>query len=110
MPRTELPRDFIVIARPGIGVFDQQGDRRAGAAPFEHARKDLHIVGLAPLRCVPTAPGRPPLQFGLDLAGLDFQPWRAAVNDAANGRAVAFTEGRDPEQFSNRVMRHFFLP
>ena len=110
VPRTELPRDVIVIARPGIGVFDQQGDRGAGAAPFEHARKDLHIVRLAPLRCVPTAPGRPSLQFGLDLAGFDFQPRRATVNDAANGRAVAFTEGRDPKQSSKRVMRHFFLP
>ena len=47
--RTEAVLDLLVVARALIGVLDQQPDRRAGGASFEHAREDAHLIGLAPL-------------------------------------------------------------
>src|SRR3546814_12135274 len=42
--------DLRIILRALIDILDHQADRGAGGAPFEHAREDAHLIGLAALR------------------------------------------------------------
>ena len=84
----------------------EQADRRAGRASFEHARQDAHLVGLLALAGVPRSAGAPPLQLRLDVLLRQLQPRRAAVDDAAERRPVAFAEGRDGEELAEGVAGH----
>ncbi len=47
-----------------------------------------------------------PVELGLDLRRLERDQRRAAVDDAAEGRAVALAEGGDAEEVTEAVMRH----
>jgi hypothetical protein len=62
--RAELLGDVAVVLAALVGVADQQRDRRAGGDALVHAGEDLDLVGLAPLRGVPRAPGGAALEVG----------------------------------------------
>jgi hypothetical protein len=49
MARPEGVGDVAVVLAARILVADQQRDRGAGGQPLEHAREDLHAVGLLTL-------------------------------------------------------------
>ena len=51
-------------------------------------------------------PGPAAVEFGLDVGGLERDARRAAVDDAADSRAVALAEGRDAEEMAEAVVRH----
>lgn len=88
--------DLAVILGALVGVFDQHGDRRAGgrhrlAIGVEHdAGQHLHQIVLAPLRHEAGLSGLALVEPDLQVLELEAEPRRAAVDDAAERRTVAF--------------------
>src|SRR5690606_22741489 len=103
VPGPELLRDGGVILAAGIGVADQQGDRRAGGAALVDAAEDVHLVGLAPLRGVAAAAGGAPGQVVGEVVRRQLDARRAAIHHAADGRPVALAEGGDAQQAAEAV-------
>ena len=64
------------------------------------------LVGFAPLGGEPRLAGTAAIELDLDFRLGDRDQRRAAVNDAADRRPVAFAPGGDPEQMADRVVRH----
>ena len=89
--------DVAVVLAALVGVADQQGNRRAGGLALVHAREDLDRVGLVALRDVAAGARAAPVQVSLDIGLGEGHAGRAAVNHAANGRAVGFTKVGDCE-------------
>ena len=100
---TERVGDVRVVLAARVLVADQQRDRRAGRAAFEHAGEDLHRVRLAPLRDVPRRAGPAAIELALDVGFGERQSRRTAVDDAADRRPVRFAERGDAEQRAERV-------
>ena len=98
--------DLLVVARALIFVLDQQTDRRAGRAAFEHARQDAHLIRLLALAGVARRAGAPAFEVRLDVLLRQLHARRTAVDDAAKRRPVAFAEGRDREQSAEGVAGH----
>ena len=98
--------DVRIILRPLVLIVDKQADRRPGGAPLERAGENAHLVGFAALGGETAGAGAPLVEPRLDVGFGQRQPWRAAVDDRADGRAVAFTPGGEPEQPSERVEAH----
>src|SRR5690606_8890504 len=95
-----------VVLAARIGVADQQPDGRAGGHAFEHAREDLHRVGLAALGDMARSARAAPVEFGLDVGLGQRHSRRAAVNHGADGRAVRFAEIGDTKQGTEGVSGH----
>ncbi len=89
--------DVAVVLAALVGVADQQGNRRAGGLALVDAGKNFDRIGLAPLRDVPTGAGAATVEVGLDIGLGKRHAGRAAVDHAANGRAVGFTKIGDCE-------------
>ena len=87
--RAEHVLDLRVVLAARVDVADEKRDRRAGGAAFEHAGEDLDGVLFAPLRHVARGAGLAPVELGLDVGFGELQSRRAAVDDAADRRAVA---------------------
>ena len=104
--RAEAILELLVVARARIGVLDQQADRRAGGAPFEHAREDAHRIALATLADEVRSAGAAPIDIALQIRLAERQPRRTAVDDAAERRAVAFAKAGDREQPADGIARH----
>ncbi len=92
MPGPEAILDLLVIARARIGVLDQQANGRAGGATFEHPGDEAHRILLATLADKLRRPGAPPVHIALQVSLGQFQSRRTAVNNAAEGRAMAFAQ------------------
>src|SRR4051812_19803018 len=103
---TERVDEIVVILRTRVAVADQQCDRRAGRFSLEHPGQDLDLVGLVTLRGVAALAGRTTIEIATEFFGRDRKPRWTAVDDAADRRAMAFAEGRDGEEFSERVAGH----
>src|SRR5690606_29548853 len=102
----EGARDLAVVLAALVGVADQQADRRAGGLALVHAAQDLHRVGLVALGDELAGAGAAAVQVALDVGLTERHAGRAAVDDAADGRAVGFAEVGDPEQGAEGVAAH----
>ena len=97
-------RDLTIVFGSRIGVFDQQTDRRAGGAIFKYTGKDFHPVFLAALGYMARGARFARIKIWLDdLFGQQIAR-RAAIDDAANGRAVAFAPGGKSKKMTECIM------
>ena len=106
MAGPELRGDRRVVARALVDVVDLQRDRRAGGQAFEHAGQDAHRVGLLALGGEARLAGAAPIEPGLDVGLGQRQARRAAIDHAADRRAVALAPGGDAEQVAEGVVGH----
>src|SRR5690606_19632990 len=106
VPGPETVLDLVIVASPLIDILDQQTDRGAGRHTLEDARKNLHGVRLAALRDEAGLAGAAAVQIFLNVLLGQREPGRAAVDDAAERRPVAFAEGRDGKELPERVAGH----
>src|SRR5262249_47038432 len=113
MAGTEFVADLVVVARALIDVFDQEPDRRAGGELLLHplvlkdAGENLHLIGFAPLAGEARLSRTPAVEIALNVGFGERNAGRAAINDTADRRPVAFAEGRDPEHVAEGVERHW---
>jgi len=98
--------DVAVILAALVLIADQQGDRRTGRLAFEYTGENLDGIRLAALRDVTGGARLATIQFGLDIRLADFQPGRATVDHAADGRTMGFAKGRDGEKRAKSVTGH----
>ena len=111
MAGPELVFDVCVVAAALIDVVDHQGNRSAGgdlpaSLVLEHAGEEAHDVGFAALGREPGLPRTTLVQKDLDILRREWNAGRAPVNDAADGRAMAFPPCGDPEQVAEGVVGH----
>ena len=104
--RSELCSDLGIVLRALVGVLDHQLHRRAGGLPFEHARKDLHRVGLAPLGGVLVLPRLAQVEPILQRSLVDRHARRAAVHRGTKCRSVALSPGGHAEEMAEGVEAH----
>jgi hypothetical protein len=97
MAGAEGLQDVAVVLAALVGVADQQADRRAGGLALVNAGEDLDGVGLVALRHMAAGARAAAVQVDLDVRLTQIHARRAAVNHAANGRAVGFTKVGDCE-------------
>lgn len=105
----ELAGDCTVVFAALVGVADEEGDGGAGGCAFKHAGEDFHLVGFAALGNVAAGAGFAAVEVGLDVGFAEGEAGRAAVDDAADARAVAFAEGGNGEELSEGVACHVLL-
>ena len=106
MTWAELRRDRRIVPRPLILVLNQQADRCAGGHALEYTGQDPNLVGFLPLGGEFRL-ARPALvEPGLDVCLGQLQQRRAAIDHAANRRAMALAPCRDPEQMTETVVGH----
>jgi hypothetical protein len=103
---TEFILDVAIVFRALILVADQETNRGARGKPFKYARKYFDLVGLISLCCVPRPAWPPALKIRLDILSVKRHPRRAAINDAAERDAMAFTKGRYDKILTNTVAGH----
>ena len=89
-----------------IRVADQQADRRTGGQTFIHARQNLDRIGLVALRDVARGAGAAAVELRLDVGFAQRHAGRAAIDHAADRRAVALTEIGDAEEFAEGAAGH----
>ncbi len=103
VPRAKTVHDVGIILGALIGVFNQQPNGGTGGPAFEHPGEDAHLVGLTALGGVTRSPRLAAVQVRLQIRLAQLQPRRAAIDNGAKGRAVAFAEGGDGKEFSEAV-------
>jgi hypothetical protein len=106
MAGTEGLQDVAVVLAALVGVADQQGNRCAGGLALVHAGEDLDRVGLVALRDELAGAGAAAVQIALDVGLAQGHAGRAAVDHAADGRAVGLTEVGDCEKGAKGVAAH----
>ncbi len=110
MAGTEGASDLAVILGSLVGVLDHQADRGSGrdgaVAVIIDAGQDTDLIGLLSLGDEAAAAGLAQIQPGLDIGFSQRDQRRTAVDDAADGGAVAFAPGGDAEQVAEGVVRH----
>jgi hypothetical protein len=106
VPGPKGARDLAVVLAALIKIADQKRDRRAGRPAFEDAGKNLDLIGFAPLCDMARGAGLPAIQLELDVRGREFEPWRTAIDDAADGRPMRFAERSDGKQRAEGVAGH----
>ena len=97
MPWAEGLQDVAVVLAPLVGVFDEQADGGAGGSAFVHARQNFDRIRLVALGDEFGGAGTAAIQIRLDVGFAQRHARWAAINYAANGRAVGFTEIGDCE-------------
>src|SRR5690606_14411373 len=106
----KLVGDTAVVLGALILVTNHQGDGRSGGPPFKNTGQDLDLIRLSTLGGVTGLPGFALVQPGLDVAFLERDQRRDALNDATDGRAVTFAPGRKAEGLSEAVAGHGLYP
>ncbi len=92
-----------VIFRPGIGVFNDQGDRgprrygKSDPVIGKCAGQDAHRVSFLSRGDVAAGPRAALVQPGLDQAFIQPQAGRAAIDNHAQGGAMTFAPCGDAE-------------
>src|SRR5260221_10648795 len=110
MSGAELVADRRIILGALVYIFDEKRNRGArrhwSAGPFvlEDAREDFDLVGLSPLRGETRLAGPAFVEIGLDFGGGERDAGRTAIDDTAERRPMAFTEGRHPEHMAEAVI------
>ncbi len=111
MSRPELVLDVGVVLAALVDIVDQQADGGArghllAGLVGKHARQQAHRIGLAALGGEARL-ARPALvEEHLNVLCRQRDAGRAAIDNAADRWAVAFTPGGDPKQMAKRVVRH----
>ena len=104
--------DIAIILRAGIDILDQEADRCAGGdrtartVILERAGQDTDLVGLLARGDMPARARAAQIQPGLEVVLGQGNAGRAAVDNRADGRSMAFAPGGDPEKVSERIVRH----
>ena len=99
--RAEGVEDVPVVLAALVGVADQQRDRGAGGDAFVDAGQDLDRVRLVALRHVARGAGPAPVELDCWMsASHRAQAGRAAVDHAADRRAVRFAEIGHAKEFA----------
>ena len=98
-----------VVFTPCVFIADQQRDRCASRLAFEDAGQDFDPVGFLPLGHVSGRAGFAAIQILLDIVGGQRQAWRATIDDAPDGRAVAFAERRHGKDVTKGIAGHDLL-
>lgn len=86
--------NFGIILRTRVGILDEQADGRAQRPALENAGEYLDPVFFLPLGGEAVLPRLAAVEVMLDIGFGERQARRHAVDDAADGRAVAFAPGR----------------
>ena len=103
---TEGLQDVAVVLAALVGVVDQQANWGASGQALVHARQDLHRIGLIALGDEFAGAGAATVQVGLDVGLRKRHARGAAVDHAANGRAVGFTKVGDRKKLSEGIAAH----
>ena len=98
-----------IVAALRIGIFDEDAQRRAGGMPFENAGDETERVLLDAGGGIPAA-GAAKGEFFFDEGGIDGDAGGKAVDNGADGFAVAFAEQRDGDGRSEGVFHGADLP
>ena len=106
MPGAEGVEQVAVVLAALVGVVDQQRNRRAGGAAFEHAAQNLHRVGFVALGHMAAGARAAPVQVALDVRLGQLHARRAAVNHTPDRRAVGFAKVGDRKKLSKGVSAH----
>ncbi len=106
MAGAEAVSDLRIVLGADVLVLDEKRDRGAGGEPLEHAGEDAHPVGLAALGGEARLAGTAAVEIGLDVGLGERDAGRAAVDHAADRRAVALAERGDAEEMAETVVRH----
>ena len=107
-----LVLDVGIILRALVDIVDHQPDRGAGrhlhavALAGEDAGDDADLVRLLALRGEARLARPAAVEIALDVGLGQRDQRRAAIDDAADGRAMALTEGGDAEEMAEAVVRH----
>ncbi|MNM90423.1 hypothetical protein D3C81_1026830 [compost metagenome] len=104
--RAEQVLDRRVVLGLLISVADQQANRAAGGAAFEHAGEDFDLVRLLALGSVPAGAGLAPVEVMLQIGQGDLQARRASIDNGDQRRAMAFASGGDSEQLAVGIAGH----
>ena len=99
-------RQVRIIPRTGVDIVDDQADRRAGGPAFVGAGEDPDPVRLLPGRGSGRKAGAAAVEPGLDILFGEGEAGRAAVDDRADGGAVALTPGGEAEDPAEAVPAH----
>src|SRR5690606_32969878 len=102
----EAVADLAVVSRTLVDVVDQEPNRRARGAPLEHPGENLDPVVLAALGGEARAAGLASVEILLKVRGIERQPRRTTVDDAADSRPVALAESGQREAAADGVTRH----
>ena len=93
---------FSIISMIGVPVVTGPPVRSSSNTPGQ----DLHLVRFLALRGEARLAGPPLVEEALDVFGRQRNVGRAAIDDAADGRAMAFAEGGDAEQMAECIVGH----
>ena len=92
---------FSIISAIGV-----PGGDLTAALVLEHARENLHLVGLAPLRREARLAGLALVEKELNLFRRQGNARRAAVDDRAERRPVALAKSGDAEEVAETIVGH----
>ena len=102
--------DGAVVAAALVFVVDEQADGRAGGLACKDAGEEAEAVVFLARGNVARGAGFAPVEFGLDGGFVQRDARRSAIENAADGRAVAFAVGGEDEVLSDAVSAHGWVP
>ena len=94
---TELVLDLAVILGALVRILDQQANGGTGGEPLENPGQDFHLVTFATLGGEAGSAGFAAIQVTLDVRLGQRHSRGTAINNAAEGRPVAFAKAGDGE-------------
>ena len=95
--------DGAVVLATLVGVGNVNADGGAGGCAFKEPGKELDAVIFLARGDVARGAGFAPVEFALDGVKIKRDTRRSAIEDAADGRAVAFAVGGEGEVLSDAV-------
>jgi hypothetical protein len=98
--------DGAIVLATLVGVGDVDADGSAGGCAFKEAGEELDAVIFLARGDVARGAGFAPVEFALDGVEVKRDARRSAIEDAADGRAVAFAVGGESEVLSDAVAAH----
>ncbi len=104
--------DRRIVLRALVGVLDQKRDRRAGrdlalgVLVIEDAREDFDLIRFLALGRKPALPRAALVKEMLDIAFFERNLWRAAIDDATDGRSMALAESRYSKEMAKAIVGH----
>ena len=109
MRGTEEAAHVLVVLRVLVVVAHDEPDGAACGFAFEDAAEQFHLVGFVARRGDVALSGAPTVELGLNEVQVDVDAGRHAVDDAANGRAMALAEGGQPEYVAKSVLHNLLM-
>ncbi len=106
MPGTEQIFDIGVVLAALIGIFNQQTDGGACGLALKHAGENTHLIRLAPGCGIAGSTRTATVEILLHIGFGQLKPWRAAIDNAAECKPMAFTKSGDDKVLTYAVSRH----